>query len=219
MTLAAANYAQNRSIEFAVAMTLPAAIALLLIPDALVSVLFEHGAFTAADTAATAPALRAYVLGLPAFVAIKVLQPAYFAREDTKTPMWYAAVSMVINVVGSVALFYPFGAVGIARGAVDLGLGQHRFFWRDAVPARPALRRWKSQAAGAAPRPLRADDGRGRVGLSVVLGPFPHGQPLALEVAALALLIAAGLAFFALTVQLRAPWTSAASSAGVLRRA
>ena len=47
-------------------------------------VLFEHGAFTAADTAATAPALAAYAAGLPAFVAIKVFQPGYFAREDTR---------------------------------------------------------------------------------------------------------------------------------------
>ena len=54
-------------------------------------VLFEHGAFTAADTEATAKMLSALALGLPAYVLIKVLHPSFFAREDTKTPMVYAA--------------------------------------------------------------------------------------------------------------------------------
>ncbi len=82
------DHTQNRSIEFAAALTLPAAVALFVIPYPIIAVLFERGAFSAADTAATAPALAAYAVGLPAFVAIKVLQPAFFAREDTRTPMW-----------------------------------------------------------------------------------------------------------------------------------
>src|SRR5205814_8472469 len=106
--------AQNRAFEFAAAMPLPAAVALLIIPEPIIRVLFERGAFTAADTAATAPALAAYALGLPAFVAIKVLQPAYFARADTTTPMWYGAISMLVNVAGAIALVVPFGALGIA---------------------------------------------------------------------------------------------------------
>ena len=81
--------ARTASIEFAAALTLPAAVALLVIPGPIITVLFEHGAFAAADTAATAPALAAYAAGLPAFVAIKVFQPGFFAREDTATPMWY----------------------------------------------------------------------------------------------------------------------------------
>lgn len=109
-----ATHTQNRAMEFAAALTLPATIALLVIPGAILSVLFERGAFTAADTAATAPALAAYAVGLPAFVAIKVLQPAYFAREDTRTPMWTGAVSMVVNVIGALVLFQFFGHVGIA---------------------------------------------------------------------------------------------------------
>src|SRR5690606_27980384 len=78
----AVDYIQNRSIEFAAALTLPATVALLVIPGPIIQVLFERAAFTAVDTAATAPALAAYAAGLPAFVAIKVLQPGYFARED-----------------------------------------------------------------------------------------------------------------------------------------
>jgi putative peptidoglycan lipid II flippase len=109
-----AHHTQNRSMEFAAALTLPATVALIVIPAPIIAVLFERGAFTAADTAATAPALAAYAFGLPAFVAIKVLQPAFFAREDTKTPMRYGAVSMVVNVVAAFALFFLFGHVGIA---------------------------------------------------------------------------------------------------------
>ncbi len=108
------DHAQNRSIEFAAALTLPAAIALIVIPYPIIAVLFERGAFTAIDTAATAPALAAYAVGLPAFVAVRVLQPAYFAREDTRTPLWTGAISMVVNVVAALVLFYRFGHVGIA---------------------------------------------------------------------------------------------------------
>lgn len=108
------HHTQNRSMEFAAALTLPATVALFVIPHQIIAVLFQRGAFTAADTAATAPALAAYALGLPAFVAIKVLQPIFFAREDTSTPMWSGAVSMVVNVVGAIVLFHFFGHVGIA---------------------------------------------------------------------------------------------------------
>jgi putative peptidoglycan lipid II flippase len=108
------DYTQNRAIEFAAALTLPATVALLVIPGPIIQVLFERAAFTAADTAATAPALAAYAAGLPAFVAIKVLQPGYFAREDTRMPMWAGFVSMVVNVVAAFGLFWQFGHVGIA---------------------------------------------------------------------------------------------------------
>jgi putative peptidoglycan lipid II flippase len=109
-----AHHVQNRAIEFAAALTLPATVALFVIPGAVISVLFERGVFTAADTAATAPALAAYAVGLPAFVAIKVLQPAYFAREDTRTPMLTGVASMVVNVACAIGLFFLFGHVGIA---------------------------------------------------------------------------------------------------------
>ena len=103
---------QNRSLEFALALTLPAAVGLAVAAEPIISVLFERGAFTAEDTPATAMALIAFSLGLPAFVLIKVFQPAFFAREDTATPMRFAAVNLVVNVIGSLALFYAFQAAG-----------------------------------------------------------------------------------------------------------
>ena len=119
-----ANHAQNRSFEFAAALTLPAAVALFIIPGPIITVLYERGAFTLADTAATAPALAAYAAGLPAFVAIKVLQPGYFAREDTSTPMWYGGISMVVNVAGAFAALLPLRPCRHRRGDVALGVGE-----------------------------------------------------------------------------------------------
>ena len=110
---AAVMDSQNRSLEFAMLLTAPAAVALAVVPVEIVKGLFERGAFTAADTPATAYALAIFALGLPSFVLIKVFQPAYFAREDTATPMRYAVLSLTANTVGSVALFFLFRNMGL----------------------------------------------------------------------------------------------------------
>jgi putative peptidoglycan lipid II flippase len=110
---AAVMDSQNRSLEFAMLLTVPAAAALAVIPNEIVSVLFERGAFTAADTPYTASALAIFALGLPAFVLIKVFSPAFFARQDTRTPMRYAAWSLTANTLGSVALFFLFRRIEI----------------------------------------------------------------------------------------------------------
>ncbi len=110
---AAAMNAQNRSLEFGLLLALPAAVALAVSASPIITVLFQRGAFTAADTAATAPALVATAIGLPAFIMIKVFSPAFFAREDTKTPMRFAIISMVVNIIGSLALFFLFRSLGI----------------------------------------------------------------------------------------------------------
>jgi putative peptidoglycan lipid II flippase len=103
---------QNRSLEFAMLLTVPAAVALAVVPIPIVKVLFERGAFMAADTANTAAVLSVFALGLPAFVMIKVFSPAYFAREDTKTPMRYATISLIANTLGSIGLFFLFRNLG-----------------------------------------------------------------------------------------------------------
>ncbi len=110
----AAMHQQNRSLEFALALTVPAAAALAVVPGAIIEGLFARGAFTDADAHATAGALAAFGLGLPGFVMIKVFQPGFFAREDTKTPMWFAGINAAINIVLSLALFPWLAHVGIA---------------------------------------------------------------------------------------------------------
>jgi len=109
-----ANNSQNRAIEVALFLTLPATAALLVLALPVVSVLFERGAFDATASAATAFALMGYVVGLPAYVLIKVLAPGYFARKDTRTPVRIAIVAMVVNLVLNLILIWPLQHVGLA---------------------------------------------------------------------------------------------------------
>ena len=115
--------ALSRAAEMSLALAIPAAVALAVIPGALVGALFERGAFTSADTQATALACAIYGLGLPAFVMQKVLQPLYFAREDTKRPFYYALAAMVINAVLAIALAPLIGFLAAAVGTTLAGWG------------------------------------------------------------------------------------------------
>ena len=113
--------AANRAAEFALALTLPAAIALIAIPEALTSVLFGRGAFGAEDVANTALACAIYGLGLPAFVLQKVLQPIYFAREDTRTPLRIALWGMAANVILAIGLSPVIGFLAAAIATTAAG--------------------------------------------------------------------------------------------------
>jgi len=95
-------------------LTVPAAAALLVIAGPVITVLFQRGAFDALDAAATSQALAAFALGLPAYVLIKALAPGFFAREDTKTPVKIAAVALILNVAVALALMPLLAHVGIA---------------------------------------------------------------------------------------------------------
>ncbi len=116
---AGSRMAYNRGSEFALLLTLPAAVALIVIAWPIVSVLFQRGAYGAEATANTALALAAYGAGLPAFVLQKVLQPLYYAREDTRSPFRFAVWSMVVNAALAVALMPLIGflAAAIATSA------------------------------------------------------------------------------------------------------
>jgi putative peptidoglycan lipid II flippase len=113
----AAQNSQNRGLEFALLLTLPAAAACLVIPEEIIRVLFERGAFGADATAATASALFAYATGLPAYVLIRVLAPGFYAREDTTTPVRIAIAAMAVNIALMLILMKPMGHVGIALAA------------------------------------------------------------------------------------------------------
>ncbi len=120
----------NRASEISLALTIPAAIALVVIPVPLVAVLFQRGAFTAADTGATALAVAVYGLGLPAFVLQKALQPLFFAREDTRRPFKYALVAMVLNLVLAIGLSFYFGFIAAAIGTTITGWAMVVLLWR-----------------------------------------------------------------------------------------
>ncbi|WP_413204594.1 murein biosynthesis integral membrane protein MurJ [Rhodospirillum sp. A1_3_36] len=115
--LNAAFWNQNRALEFALLLTLPAGGALMVISGPVISVLFERGAFSAQDVTATAAAMVAFAAGLPAYVMIKVFSPAFYAREDTATPVKVAAVSMAVNIALNLSLMWTLGHLGIAIGA------------------------------------------------------------------------------------------------------
>ena len=112
---------QNRSVEFTLFLTLPAAAALLVMSEPIVRLLYERGAFTPDDTLVVAEILAIFGLGLPAFVLIKAFTPGYFAREDTRTPMIFAALSVAINITVALTLFPSMGAPGIAVASAVAG--------------------------------------------------------------------------------------------------
>ncbi|MBD0864778.1 MAG: murein biosynthesis integral membrane protein MurJ [Rhodobacteraceae bacterium] len=99
-----AREAFSRAGEISLALTIPCAVALVLVPLPLVSVLFGRGQTTAEDSTAIAMAVAIYGLGLPAFVLQKTLPPLYLAREDTRTPFRYAVLAMGLNAVVAVGL-------------------------------------------------------------------------------------------------------------------
>lgn len=108
--------AQNRGLELAMALTLPAAVALTMIAGPVITTLFERGAFTAADTDMTAIALMAYAGGLPAYVLVKILTPGFHGRKDTKTPVVISVVALLVNLGVNLALIGPLGHFGLAIG-------------------------------------------------------------------------------------------------------
>jgi putative peptidoglycan lipid II flippase len=111
----------NRAAEFTLALTLPAAAALVIIPGPIVAVLFERGAFGPDDTAATALAVAVYGAGLPAFVLQKVLSPLYYAREDTRSPFRFAVHAMLVNAVTALGLAPFIGFIAAAIGTTLAG--------------------------------------------------------------------------------------------------
>lgn len=92
----------------------PAALALYLLALPLIASIFHHGALTALDARMAGLALQAFAAGLFPLVLVKVLAPAYFAREDTRTPFRFAVVAVLTNLALNLALFSWFGHVGLA---------------------------------------------------------------------------------------------------------
>jgi putative peptidoglycan lipid II flippase len=118
---AAVIHAESRALELAVGLALPATLGLIVLSEPVVWMLFQHRAFTSDDTMATAQALTWLALGLPAHVLVKALSPAFFARDDTLTPLVAALTGFVVAIVSALVLDRWLGvggiAVGIALGA------------------------------------------------------------------------------------------------------
>lgn len=165
--------ALSRAAEISLALTVPAAVALIVVPLPLVSVLFERGATTADDSAAIAMAVAVYGLGLPAFVIQKILQPLYFAREDTRTPFRYAVVAMIVNALVAIGLA-PL--IGWIAAAIATSLAAWVMVALLAIGARPMgdVARFDARFHGRIWRIILASLGMGVVlwGAMVVMTPF-----------------------------------------------
>jgi putative peptidoglycan lipid II flippase len=150
----------NRAAELALLLTIPCTVALIVIPSALVSVLFERGAFLTSDTQATALATAIYGLGLPAFVLQKLYQPVYFAREDTRSPFNFALVALAVNALVAIGLSRYIGFTASAYGATCAGWAMLGCLWWRARRFGPAAR-WDAQLRNRSLRILVASLGMG----------------------------------------------------------
>lgn len=151
-----AQYWQNRAVELGMLFALPAAAALITISFPIAIALFERGAFTRESSMAVGQVLIAFGAGLPAFILNKVLSPAYFAREDTATPMRFAIITLCLDVTLGVSLFFMIGVAGIAIGTattawINAGLLGFTLLRRGhwVIDARLKDRLWRIAAAAA----------------------------------------------------------------------
>lgn len=135
---------QNKAIGFTLFLSVPAAMAIITIAQPIIHVMFERGAFGAAETAATTPALVAFALGLPAFILIKILAPCFYANQDTKTPFKIASICIGVNLLFNLLLMGAFRHVGMALATsiaawVNVGLMFIALRRRDWIRIDPVL--------------------------------------------------------------------------------
>jgi putative peptidoglycan lipid II flippase len=202
---------ESRGLELAIGLALPATLGLIALGEMIVRVLFEHGAFTAEDTRSTATALAMLALGLPAHVLVKTLAPAFFARDNTMTPLIAALAGVVVAVIAGMALGSRFGANGVAASialaswfsaALLLRTGAATFgFSFDAV-ARRRLPRIVISAAAM---------GAGLAAANAFVAPVTAQADLIAQLIILGSMIAGGISFYALLLELLGvvSWTKA----------
>ncbi len=189
----AAHRSQNRAIEFSLAFALPAAFAMAVVAVPIITTLFERGAFGADAAQATAAALVAYAIGLPAFVLVKALTPGFFARGDTATPVKVGLLIVALNLGLNLALTPLLAHVGIALAtALAAWVNVAALGWllmrRRQLVLDRRLRRAVPRLLGAAVLMSMA-----LAALAALL--FPLGGTLA-RFAALALLVGTGLVVY-----------------------
>jgi putative peptidoglycan lipid II flippase len=211
------RHAYSRAAEFGLFLTLPAAVALVVMAGPLISVLFQRGAFGPEDTAPTALALAVYGAGLPAFVLQKVVQPLYFAREDTATPFRFALWAMVVNAAVAVGLAPFVGFIAAALGTTIAGwamLGQ--LWWGTRAMGDAA--QWDDRLRARLPRIAIS---AAAMGVAVWAGARALAIPLATagdRYWALALLVGGGLAVYALAALVTGAFRPSDLRAGFARQ-
>ena len=191
----------NRAAEVSLAFTVPAAVALLVVPIPIVATLFERGAFGPEDTMQTARALAIYAIGLPAFVLQKVLQPLFFAREDTRSPLNYALVAMLVNAVIAIGLAPILGFVSAAIATTLAAWVMVVFLWRGSRGMGEEAR-LDARFLARAPRIVLASAAMGVVLFGVAIGASGLISSPGLRFPALAGLVLAGILAYAAVGQM-----------------
>ncbi|MEX0731477.1 MAG: murein biosynthesis integral membrane protein MurJ [Aquisalimonadaceae bacterium] len=111
------------ALRWGVVIAIPAAVGLAVMAGPILATLFHYGAFTDADARAASLSLIAYSLGLLGFMMVKVLAPGFFARQDMRTPVKYAALSMLLNMVLSTSAVVLLMDTGVGHAALALATG------------------------------------------------------------------------------------------------
>lgn len=93
------NKTLNWAVQLALLIALPATLGLLMLSQPILATLFQYGVFSESDTLMASMSLMAYSLGLPAFILIKILANAFYARQDSKTPVRIGIIAMTVNMV------------------------------------------------------------------------------------------------------------------------
>lgn len=205
---AAAMETQNRGMELALLLTLPATMALVLCGEPIAAALFGYGKFDAMDTHYTAQALAAFSIGLPSYILVKVLTPGFYARQDTKTPVRYAMISMAVNLVGNLILILPLQHMGpplatAIASTVNVWMLYRTLVKRGhfVVDARLKRRAWRlALAALAMGGVLWAGQG--------LVTPYVHGTWV-IRIAAMAGLVTAGVVVYGLATVLSGAFSKA----------
>jgi len=200
----AAMAKKNRAIEFGLLFSLPSMAALWILAEPMVRVLFEHGHFGPDDTVRTAGALAAYAVGLPAFMLVKALTPGFFAREDTKTPLYTAIVSIVVNLA-----LNAWFVLGTSLAQVGIALASSLAGWLNALLLGAILVRRGHLVPDERLKSRALRTALATIGMSVVLwlvlrpvaGPLAHPDVTGV-IALLGLCVLGGLAYAVLGVLL-----------------
>jgi putative peptidoglycan lipid II flippase len=217
-----AQAAMDQGVVFALALSLPAAAALMALPVFLIDGLFTRDQFTSVDAAATGQLLFHYAWGVPAFVLLRILQPAFFARQDTKTPMRFALISVGVNIVLGVSLFYAIGFQGVAIATsiaawitvlqMWLSLGRRRV-WRPTPRAMSRILR-----IGVASAALGALMVAANLYRPAIEGAVSAVLPFGVKEVALMLVCVAGLAIYPLLLFASGGLSPAEARAALRRR-
>ena len=109
---------QSDAIELSMLLTIPAAVALAVCAVPFITMIFQGGRFSIEQAVMTGNVLAALVMGLPAYVLVKVLVPNFYARSDTRTPVWAAFISLAVFTALNFAVVRDYGVVGIAFASV-----------------------------------------------------------------------------------------------------